>query len=202
MSVLVRRLAAIVGTYGSLAALVFTFKQPNAPLSVGQAFLAGIAVVLGLAGVVFEVRDYLTDRPWEKKPSEVADFLHTWIRDGSRVAIFSRNLSWVDQKISEVLSEKAERNDLTLVVPRPIELTDQLKGSGAEVLTYPELEYTIQSRFTIVNLGRSDAKVAIGHALDNGKHRIQKAGAGDPELYLAQDLIELIRRFNGYRGQD
>lgn len=193
---LLGRLLATIVTFGSLVGLVASLKDHNEDFDGGQWFLIALATVLGLLAVGLEIGAYVRRRPWVKKPEKVPAFMRGWINDAGRVAIFSRDMSWVDAATRALLEKKARNGELVLVLPNSIEISRALSDLGAQVIHYPELGYTIKSRFTIVNLERPDTAVAIGYRVSEGKHRIDRFRAGeDPAFYLAQDLLELISRF-------
>jgi hypothetical protein len=190
-------MAAALGSFGSLVVLAFSLR-PGEKLSFWQWVLVVLAVALGLAVIAWEVRTYLVKRPWVKSPTEVPSFLRKWIADGGKAAIFSRDLSWVDTETKAVLIGKAAADELIVVLPKAIALSEELGAHGADVILYPDLAYTIKSRFTIVHLDSAGTAVAVGYRLPSGKHRIDRfhAGSNDPAFYLALDMVGLVR---GYR---
>jgi hypothetical protein len=201
MFALLARVAATAGSFGSLIRLAFTLRQPGESLSLGQWTLVLVGALLASVAVGWEIQNYAKHRPWVKDPNKVPAFLKGWVEEAGRVAIFSRDMSWVGKDIGALLSTKAQAGELLLILPRPTALSRELDGLGAEVIHYPELGYTIRSRFTIVNLDRADTAVAVGYRLPNGKHRIDRFNAGtDPAFYLAQDMMELMRRLQQARG--
>jgi hypothetical protein len=123
-----------------------------------------------------------------------------WISRGERVAIFSRDMSWVDDdQMRELLRTKARRHELILCTPRAIELSGELSQLGAEVHNYQELDYTPTARFTIINVGQHDSQVAIGRKI-GGIHTIQEATSGhDPLFAVADDLLSIVSRLDRCR---
>jgi hypothetical protein len=198
---LLRQLIISVGTYGTLVALVFTLKHEGKPFSTWQQVLFWSAMAIFAADVVFIVRGY-TQRPQRRfrqgvrQQRRIRDFMHAWLSTGARVAVFSRDLSWVkdnDDEMRSLLLKKARNDELTVVVPASTSLTRELGDAGAEVVTYPDLDYVIQSRFTLVGIGRAGGRVAIGHSQE-GMHVIDVLDAPDPAFYMADDLVEVMRR--------
>ncbi len=125
----------------------------------------------------------------------IRDYMYRWISGGSRTTIFTRDMSWGhDDEFKTLLHEKASRGELVLFLPAPIPLSEDLRSDGAEVHYYPALGYVTQSRFTIVNTGRSDSRVAIGYGVREG-HRVDEFRAGEhPAFHLASDLHEVLKR--------
>lgn len=122
--------------------------------------------------------------------------MYRWLDHDGRVAIFTRDLSWAlpsDTELLGLMTRKSRAHELTIVIPNHTTLTQQLESDGADIVTYPNLNYIIQSRFTFSRLGRAGARVAIGH-LDSDTHVIEIADASDPTFYLAGDLLEIMRR--------
>jgi hypothetical protein len=127
--------------------------------------------------------------------------MYNWIEKGGRVQIFSRDLSWAqDRKMKAMLREKARKRELCLCLPQSIPLVDELEPAGAEVTLYPELDYIPQSRFTMVNWGRMDQRVAIGRLVDDA-HVIEELSNKDVAYFVAKDLIEILLRFNKVKSE-
>jgi hypothetical protein len=152
-----------------------------------------------------------------RKTSKINRFMHDWISTEGRVAVFSRDMSWVEGEVHEswrervsrrarrdqrkttreLLAEKAGRGELIVCMPTRNTLAAELEREGASVLTYADLDLVPQSRFTIVRHGRADAHVAIGRAL-GGKHVIETFGNGQhPAFGMAEDLVRFVERVNG-----
>ena len=85
----------------------------------------------------------------------IRNYLFKWIKSGRRVAIWTRDLSWVeDEEMTQMLRSKAQARELILCLPREIDKSDDLKQHGAEVFAYGTLDAP-ESRFTIVNYGQA-----------------------------------------------
>jgi hypothetical protein len=197
MNRLIRDLIVSIGVPASLIGLVFTVRPSGAPWSPLEIFLFAVAVLLGGVSIYFDIAEY-GSRPVRtlKGKRAIRDYMYNWIKNAGGVAVFSRDLSWVDDaEISALLDSKATSGDLTLVLPRPIALSQRLAKLGAKVLYYPSIDYTIRSRFTVVNTGRSDTRVAIGRT-EGTRHRVEEFSAGDnPAFYLADDMLQLMNKF-------
>jgi hypothetical protein len=158
-----------------------------------------ITVLAGLLVTVTgsEVKSWRASRPKRyETPEKIRDFMNDWISQEGRVAIYTRDMSWAQQeeRILRLLNRKASAGELTLVLPRHIELSRRLEARGATVYTYPGFEYEPKSRFTVVRFGREDAEVAIGRQI-SGVHTISTYSAGHHSAFaLVEDLLELIRR--------
>ncbi len=129
---------------------------------------------------------------------EINDFMYKWISKEGQVVICTRDMTWGNEvKIKEKLIEKSRRNEVSIFLPVDIPLTNELKGFGAKIYTYQELDYNPIARFTIVHYGTSSAKVAVGRKLDDHKHYIDEFSYGnDPVYSVTQDLIEILKRYN------
>ena len=195
MRSLLFKIISICAALGSSLKVIWSLKEDGQSLSVSQVMLLTIAVVLGVLTVVLEIQDYLKSRPkrysTEKK---VRDHMYRLIKDGGNVSVFTRDLSWVnDDQMIDMLKEKARQDSLTVVLPKPISISDELKIAGATVINYGS-QYTIKSRFTICNMDRIDSTVSIGRQI-RGKHVIDKYEDKDGHLAfsLAQDLAGVLR---------
>jgi hypothetical protein len=183
-------------------------------------FLAiGVVVVGAGLALVLEIYEYLTERAAAYRTSgAINGFMYRWISKAGRVAIFSHNMSWVSEDVDfgaltglyyafarkdrptirELLLERAEADDLIVCVPQHTDLTRELEDAGAEVITYPELGFVPEGRFTIVRYGRADSEVAIGRS-DGSVHRIQTFPKGQhPAFALAEDVVEFVKKYRAY----
>ena len=203
MAKLVLQIFFLVGTYASLLSLILTLRPAEHAPSTIQTILFLLASAIFLSAVVYEIQDFVRHGPrLFTEQRKINAFMFKWISRAGRVAIFSRDLSWVQAhpRIQQLLSEKARRDELCICLPRRIPLTDDLEREGAQICTYPELDYTPESRFTIVNRGRTGARVAVGRAVGD-KHRIDKFSHGEhPAFSVTNDLIEILTRLNRLRS--
>ena len=88
---------------------------------------------------------------------------------------------------------KANRDELSLFLPKSIPLAVELQGLGAKVFTYGKLEMDPASRFTIINYGKGDAQVAIGRSVKD-RHVIEEFSADShPVFHIAMDLINVLK---------
>ena len=115
--------------------------------------------------------------------------------------IFSRDMSWAgDAPTRQILLEKAGRNELTVFVEHSIPLTEDLRQSGAQIVTYEALGHVPRSRFTIVNFDRDGARVAVGTQVRN-KHVIQEFRSGyHPYFSVTEDLVKFLLASNHERA--
>jgi|ERR1700677_601785 len=197
MGSLIRDLITSVGALASLVGLVFAVRAPGTPWSPLEISLFAVAILLGLISIFFAIAKYRSRSVKVlKNKRAIRDYMYHWIKNAGGVAIFSRDLSWIDDnEIENLLESKAKSSDLTLILPKPTELSKRLESAGATALYYPSIEYVIKSRFTVVNTGRSDTRVAIGRT-DGTGHRVEEFSAGDnPAFYLADDMLQLMQKF-------
>jgi hypothetical protein len=195
---LVRNIIVSVGALASLIGLVLTMHTPDAPWTGWQWGFLGLSGAFGIASITLDVFEYRA-RPVKifKGPERIGRYMYQWIDRAGPVAIFTRDLSWVSASgVMDLLIRKAKDGQLTIVLPKKIGLSEELAGFGAETVYYPNIDYVIRSRFTIVNIDRVDTRVAIGRT-DGDLHKVEEFSAGEqPAFYLAQDLLELAKRFN------
>jgi hypothetical protein len=208
-----RRLAAalitqIATAVGSLIGLA-SWDSASRPVKIGVGVLIAGLVVLT---VLLEISAYLGGRPrGYRTPSRINRFMHDWMSQRGKVAIFSNDMSWVSENvharwyeqilgrfrvrespsIKALLCEKAAKRELILCLPRPNDLSRELAWHGAHVVTYQALGVVPEARFTIARYGQQDSEVAIGRRV-NGAHRIETFGNGShPAFALAEDLVRL-----------
>lgn len=193
---MLRIIGTWLGTIASVFGLVYTLWPPGGAVSPRQAAWLTALAVLFIVTLMLDVREHWKRQPKRyKKPGAIVDYMHRWISGGSRVVIFTRDMSWArEPRIRDLLASKAQRSELTVCLPEPIELTDELARHGARIVVYPVLSYVPTSRFTIVNEDRMDARVAIGRQV-KGVHVIEEFAAGEhPVFAVAHDLVQIIRR--------
>lgn len=194
---------AMLGSWASLIGVILLGKPPDQTLSCLQWLLGSAATLLLVVAVGSDVAHYVRTRPMlfaSRDRRGINAFMRRWIRDGGRVAVFSHDLTWVDEAVKDLLIAKAERAELEVFLPRRTarlgELLNELEAKGARIYTYAELGYVPKSRFTIVNRGRVGPRVAVGRAVGD-KWRIDVFSEGeDPVFAVANDLIEVIVRLN------
>lgn len=187
---------SILGSLASLVGLYFTIIPDNHKMSHWEFALIASFVLLSVLSGYVEYRRWMRTRPvvCKTKP-EIRSYMYRWIKDHGRTVIFTRDMSWVkDVEMHEMLRDKARSNELTLVLQKPITLSSELERCGAEVITYEDLNVVPTIRFTIVNEGRVDAKVAIAHP-DEEAHRIYEYKMGaHPIFHMAHDLVSMLRK--------
>lgn len=199
----VRKLVVLVASFASMAGLLVTFLPSVRDLPWWAVILLVSATFFLVVLVVLEFLDRRCRRVYAKTNTEgIRRYMHDWIRHGGRVAIWTRDMSWVqNRETRKLLVEKARRNELILCLPELNELAKELAAAGAEVCAYGtrHLE-SPASRFTIAFFGRDRSRVAIGRA-EGDTHVIDEFSAGDhPAFHLAEDLITLVRSLQEKRG--
>jgi len=193
----------VIGSFASMIGALFATRTSGEPWTSLQSGLVGAAVILLIIALFMLITTYMRKKP-KSMPigSKINEYMYNWIDRGGVVAILSRNMSWVDnERIRDLLRLKAKSNELLLCLPHEIKLSQELGQLGAKVYTFSELQYTPQSRFTIINKDRMDAQVAVG--LSRGpRHSIEEVSQGEHPIFsIADDLINLIIEFNKFKNQ-
>jgi hypothetical protein len=201
---MVRKFAALALSLGSMAELLRSFLPPLKDLPWWAVVLLGVAVFAAGALVVLEFLDRRGRRVYARTDADgIKRYMHDWIQYGSRVAIWTRDMSWANNpETRQLLTEKARRNELVVCLPEINDLAMELKSSGAEVCNYgASLLESPASRFTIAYLGRDGSRVAVGRA-EGDAHVIDEFSAGDhPAFHLAADLVTLVRGLQGRQNR-
>lgn len=143
--------------------------------------------------VFAEVRSYLRNAPKSYKTNEkINAYMRRWISSGGRAVIFSRDMSWAqDRTTKDILIQKAHNGELTLCVEHSLPIIEELRAAGAAVINYGGL-HVPRSRFTIVDFEKEGARVAVG-AKQNGVHVIQEYRNGEhPFFGVAEDLVKIL----------
>jgi hypothetical protein len=159
-------------------------------------------VLLSICAVCFvfllylELTSHSRHRIFEKGDKEsIKKYMHDWILNGGRVAIWTRDMSWADSADTHrLLKEKAALNELILCLHETNELTEELSRAGAEICAYGKNTLELPaSRFTISCFGRDGARVAVGRA-EGENHVIDEFNSRtNPAYFLAEDLVKLVR---------
>lgn len=192
---MVRPIVTWLGSLASVLGLAKTLWPTETGVSYSQAVALTVLAVVFLFALCFDLWEHWKRRPHKyKSPEKINDYMFRWIYRGGRVVVFTRDMSWAqDRRIENLLLDKAKRNELSICLPQPIELTQKLSAAGAEIFTYENVEHIPLSRFTIINDGRMDASVAIGRQI-NGTHVIEEFAVGQhPVFAVAKDLTDIIR---------
>lgn len=180
----------------SVFGLFFTLHPAADPVSGSEGALLALLGVVFVVAAYFDIRDQRRNRPKRYRDlKHVNDYMFRWISRAGRVVIYTRDHSWAEEaRIRDLLVTKAKHDELTVCLPKPTALTEELHSLGAEIVTYPDLDYWPGARFTLVNDGRAaEAAVAIGRK-EAGVHVIEEFPSGDPVYAVTKDLVEVLRR--------
>jgi len=192
MGNLVSKFIATLGTFGPMVAFIASLTHSGKGLSAWQVSLVTVFIVAGASRAYLDVREYRSRRQVSLKRRQIRDYMYRWIDRGGKVAIFSRDLSWVaDNDLRDLLRSKAVADSLMLFVPRPTQLSTELHELGAATYYYPH--YVLRSRFTVINVGRADTAVAIGRTIGD-THVVEEYSSG-PVHDLTQNILGLMTAF-------
>lgn len=189
-----------ISSFASFVGLGFSFLPPVASWQWWVFALVCIGILGFVAALVLDLRSergrsyFLFD-----DTVGIREYMHKWIEHGGRVAIWTRDLSWAnDGATIDLLRRKAKQSELILCLPESNALAKELQDSGAEVCVYGrDVLDAPASRFTIRHFGRDGSAVAVGRARGD-VHTIEEFdSASHPAFYLAQDLVNAVRKNSG-----
>jgi hypothetical protein len=199
---MVRKLVALFASVASIAGLLVAFLPSPKDLPWWAVTLLVVAVSFFVILIMLEFLDRRGRRAYAKADAEgIKQYMHEWIEHGGRVAIWTRDMSWAENRETRrLLTEKARRKELILCLPEASDFARELARAGAEVCAYGAgLLESPASRFTIAFFGRDGSRVAVGRA-EGDTHVIDEFSAGGhPAYYLAADLVSLVRALQGTR---
>jgi hypothetical protein len=163
-------------------------------------------LVLAVAAFIMLIALEVLDRPRRRvyvigDAEGIKRYMHQWINHGGRVAIWTRDMSWAQNpETHQLLTKKAQQNELILCLPEVNDFAAALADAGAEVCAYGKGQADLPaSRFTIAFYGRDGARVAVGRA-EGDTHVIEEFSAGrHPAFHMAADLVTLARALQGRR---
>ena len=160
-----RRYVATIAMLSSILALAFIKGFP--------VWIRIILVIIGVIGAVDQLReDYRKNNENIricKNQSEIEDAMKDIIRSQGKICIMSRDLSWVNEEIKTVIKKK--RGSVRVFAQAESPLTEELKGSGAEIYYYGGYHFEPKTRFTIIRYNRNDPQVAIAETSSALKKR-------------------------------
>lgn len=170
-----------------------------------RGWLSIFLIAIGAFLVIFEIRsssgDGIKKYSGPTRSAEVAEYMITLVNHDGRCVMSSNDLSWAQgdkdyqRRAARALEQKASQGSLELVMPTPSDYSSKLEKLGADVHYYGSEGFKLKSRFTIVNVERSDEWVAIGHG-DRDSHYIHEVDSpNDPAGFLASDLVKLAQRY-------
>ena len=180
----------------SIVVPLWMASPQTTPLTISMYALCATSAVVAVV-LVFtsgpQIRKYkVNDR------SGIRDYLFDWISNGRNVAIWTRNMTWVDdEEMRDMLHGKAAAGELTVCLPVGNDRSADLQEHGAQIVEYGQF-ITPASTFTIINYGRAGSRVAVGAPRGN-KHIIQEYSTDEhPAFHMAQDLVGLV---SGYEHE-
>lgn len=185
----------IIELLGLLFSVNIVFKSNMNLMSYGVIIIIIISVILTFISILRIFSDVNANA--YRSELDINKYMYEWLNNNKRAIIFSRDMSWAnrDEKIIHTLIKKAKDNELTLILAKRTSLVKRLEEEGAEFINYSHLGYIPKARFTFVNFGSMDEKVAVGKKDENNIHRITEYVPADgPIYYLARDLVSIMMK--------
>lgn len=151
--------------------------------------------------MIFDIKhEYLDRKRYESNDPKIAAFLCEQLKKAGRVAIFSRDISWVisGSEAEKLLLQKAKLKELVLFVQTTTSIAQNLANAGAEVRTYQKFSgYKPKSRFTVLDYEKTGSRVLIGYS-SNGEHLIDEFNDSDKAIV---DLVETFVQLAEHASQ-
>lgn len=170
-------------------------------------FIFIFALIASTAWLLFDIHHFILNKDKifsydEKGKKKIAKYLNKKISNSQKVAIFSRDLTWVskDSEQYKTLSEKSKHSELILFLEKDTDISRYFASSGAKVKKYSftkSKEFNPKIRFTILNYGLSGKQALIGFKDEQGKHIIRSINFKEhPEILdLIDDYISFLSFF-------
>ena len=199
VGVMLRTILTQMAAFLAVVASVLLANDLKSVVDTPWKLVLGVSVLLVAAvAAAWEIIGTARSRPsryrGDRRGEKILKHMTKMLRTQEHCVISSNDLSWVKGDARDVLLDKASKKTLTLVMPCANELSSILTAAGAVAYYYGDHDFKFASRFTLVNHGRSDAWVAIGHGTRN-EHTIRTIDSkDDPAVHLADDLFRLVRR--------
>jgi hypothetical protein len=143
-------LVSIAGLLGISLLNAVEFWNQSSPW---RKLLLLIAILATCALAYLDVVSWVRNRTKiYKSEDEINVYMRNLLQRGGSANIFACNLSWVTPNVRAFMIEHARCNKiLKLYVPRHNKITRDLASKGVHVITYENLGYTPEARFTLLN---------------------------------------------------
>ena len=195
-------LGSVIGSFGTVLSVTIPLLIASQIISWWMIVLIVTFVVLMVLAMTMVLIVVLkSDTPTKVYKIEdkwrIRNYMFHWISIGGRVAIWTRDMSWVeDAEMNQLLRRKSEAKELIICLPRDNDKSNSLNKQGAEVFAYGGFSDSPGASFTIVNYDHPGSRVAVSMRRGN-LHIIQEFSADDhPAFHMAQKLVGLVREQN------
>lgn len=202
--VIARAALIVLSSFASIIALALDLIP--GPDQVPSSYLIALTAAVGII-VTFIVATEVAGRtPYyvfrRGDTDGIGKYMYKWIKNGGRVAIWTRDMSWAnDAKIRSLLKTKSRDGELVVCISKPTALTEELGRLGAEIYYYGDHRQAPESRFTIANFHVGGGSVAVGRPAGPW-HVIEEFQAGHhPAFHMASDLVRTVMALNQNGGQ-
>jgi hypothetical protein len=196
-----RIVTKLLGTIGvhivSIAGIVrFYFSLPeNAQHELSWQLFAVAMCVFNFAAILWESISHFRNAPKTfrlTQPDKIRNYMIRWLQSGGRAVVFTRDMTWLNESVREILIRKAQNHELTLCIEHMLPIAKELEKEGADIISYGDLGVVPQSRYTIIDFEKHGARVAVGGAVGR-RHVIQEFREGDhPFFAVAADLAKIL----------
>jgi hypothetical protein len=184
----------------SICSMAGFFLIASKPLSM---FLISFAIIGGVIAICIALYENRIKKGLIfKSDKEINSFMHRWISNSGRTIVFTRDMSWAkdSKEIQGLLKTKAQKDELSIIIPDRNELINELEKNGAKIFDYKELDYVPESRFTIIKYGQaSSSRVAVGRRNGKNEHVINEFSVDNPFFWVTQDVAKIIMKFNDFK---
>ena len=128
----------------------------------------------------------------------ISEYLLNWIKSGRRIAIVSRDLSWVKDNIKDELLKKAKDGELIVFLPKSNAVSHELMAAGAEVKYYMYgtenvhvNNRSISSRFIIA--GYESTPRVTTPIISKELHINQEYTPDEFSTKITSDIVDIMR---------
>lgn len=156
-----------------------------------------IGVILMVLGIIYVSVFYFLNSDKSFKNSDrkgISSYLQKALDNSGRVAIFSRDMTWVQGAAKNKILEKARRHELIVFVACRNALIDEIIEAGGEVRIYSSAvskNYDPLYRFTIYNFEKHGEYALVGIS-DKKKHIIKTLESNSISLGALKDFVRFL----------
>lgn len=171
----------------------FNWESPAIQKSIFSVFLT-LVFLFSVIRIIKLIREKSKNVFHANDTDGIKNYMEQWLNNDSRVVIVTRDMSWVSENdaIYNILLRKAKKDELTIIVKNSKNIVKQLETQGAKVFQYNNINFTPSVRFTFINYGLSNPRLAIGFK-EHDFHKIKEfEKCGAIEYALAEDIFKIL----------
>lgn len=181
MKTIVNIISAI-GTVASILSLAFIPELLLLPWIKYFLIIVGmLCLAVLLFGIYKEKKNMQINEIICTNDDQIKEEMQNLIKMQGKICIMSRDLTWVDEKITKCIINK--KNSILIFAEHETDLTKKLEKAGVDIRYYGKTGFIPITRFTVVRYNKSDRQVAIA----NTKNILRKKNKMEHTIYMTNE---------------